>query len=93
MPEIHHFLPKVTKILVGCKSDLRQNFVSEKPSSSEDTMVSKNQAEQVAKRLAIHYFECSAKTDTNVDGLLDMAFVTARRHKRAKSRWQACVIL
>lgn len=59
----------------------------------QDTMVSREQAEQMAERLSMHYFECSAKTNMNVHELLGTAFVTARRHKRTRSRCKGCLIL
>ncbi|CAG2200453.1 RAC1 [Mytilus edulis] len=52
IPEIKHHLPNVAKVLVGCKTDLRD--------SSTDTCITKEEAETFASDHRLPYCETSA---------------------------------
>lgn len=79
--EVHHFAPKVPRILVGLKSDLRQE--RENPDIS---LVSMEEAQQLSQGIGCHYIECSSKRNAGVDEVLDMAVVAAADGQRARRR-------
>jgi len=77
-PEINHHCPKVPKILVGTKTDLRED--SDTLARLQDKRmapVSKEQADNLAKELhCVKYLECSALTQTGLKAVFDEAIRT-----------------
>eukprot|EP01128_Nolandella_sp_AFSM9_P005275 TRINITY_DN2519_c1_g1_i1.p1 TRINITY_DN2519_c1_g1~~TRINITY_DN2519_c1_g1_i1.p1 ORF type:complete len:191 (+),score=15.63 TRINITY_DN2519_c1_g1_i1:98-670(+) len=90
-PSLDHHVPEAQRILVGCKSDLRSD------ESIRTEMVKTSDAIKVQKSIgAIHYIECSAKANINVEELFDTAIRTALNKtngaKTGKKRIQPCVL-
>ncbi|XP_063406880.1 ras-related C3 botulinum toxin substrate 1-like [Mytilus trossulus] len=63
IPEIKHNLPNVAKMLVGCKTDLRD--------SSKDTCIAKEEAESFASDHRMPYYETSALTQKGLKSCFD----------------------
>ncbi|GJJ69121.1 hypothetical protein EMPS_01467 [Entomortierella parvispora] len=106
-PELAHFLERVPKIVVGLKSDLRDEVMaaaanyspsSSSPSSASSSeeranFVTYEQGAQVAASLHCKYFECSAKTGKGLPEVFQAAVKLAMQSKMAKMRRRACSIL
>ena len=66
-PEVHKHSPGVPIILVGTKSDMREN-----PEGDLSEFVEKNEANKVAKELGVaDWLECSALYQQNVKEVFD----------------------
>eukprot|EP00047_Mylnosiga_fluctuans_P002945 m.226698 g.226698 ORF g.226698 m.226698 type:complete len:191 (-) comp11460_c0_seq1:180-752(-) len=91
IPEMRNFCPKVPYVLVGCKSDLRDDpDVVKKLREKNVTVVSAEEGRQLADRIqAYAYVECSAKTRSNVHQVFDSAV----RASFSKSGGGCCVLL
>ncbi|GAB5369897.1 hypothetical protein AAMO2058_001446300 [Amorphochlora amoebiformis] len=81
--EIRRFAPKAEIVLVGCKTDLRENKqMREMMRSRNISMIQPEDGTELANRLGFYdYFECSATTGQGVDGVIEgaVASVLARR--------------
>ena len=79
LPEVRHFCPKVPVILVGTKSDLRNDpEIRQELSKTKTEPVSSIEGASVAKTIkAADYVECSAKTRDGVQKLFETAAVAA----------------
>ena len=79
MPEIRHFCPKVPVILVGTKTDLRNDpEIRQELSKTKTELVSSIEGASVARTIkAADYVECSAKTRDGVQKIFEIAAVTA----------------
>ncbi|XP_063932816.1 ras-like GTP-binding protein RHO [Zophobas morio] len=93
-PEVKHFWPNVPILLIGTKSDLRENKkklamlekMGKKPVARED-------AEALAKRIeAVTYLECSAKTKFNVHPVFTEAARATISQKKKKKK-SNCVLI
>lgn len=97
LPEILHFCEGVPFLLVGLKTDLRQDTTTLSLLSAQGIQpVSREQGERVAATIgARQYVECSAKTGEGVAAVFDAALDAALRGRKWKSRWRQrkCVLL
>ncbi|GAB5361307.1 hypothetical protein AAMO2058_000702400 [Amorphochlora amoebiformis] len=93
-PEIQHHCPGTPIILVGTKSDLRQDEgMKQKLSSKGISMVSPEMAESRAKEIgAVKYLECSALTQEGLKTVFDEAIRAALTPKKTKKKG-GCVII
>jgi GTPase SAR1 family protein len=68
LPEIHHYCPGVPYLLVGLKSDTRDQ-AADRPSVEYVTL---SQANELVKQIeACGYLECSALTQTGLKHVFD----------------------
>ena len=74
-PEIERFVPGTTRILVGTKSDLRNDQGRIRELSDRGiSMVTREQGEALAKKIkAAKYLECSALTQEGIQTVFDEA--------------------
>ncbi len=94
MPEVSHFCPNVPKILVGNKSDLRNDpdTLSEL-SRFKRKPVTREEAQETADRIqAFACLECSAKTRDGVQEIFETA-ARAALQKRKSARQRRCKLL
>ena len=97
MPEVAHFMPKHSPVvLVGCKSDLRDDAVSmENLRQRGESAVSREQGAAMAELIqAKMYFECSALTG---EGIRELFLHATQSVKSAEDpsrlRWRGgCVV-
>ncbi|KAG0254903.1 GTP-binding protein Rho1 [Mortierella polycephala] len=88
-PELAHFLESVSKIVVGLKTDLRD----EAPVEEKDRFVSYDRGSQVAASLHCKYYECSAKTGKGLPEVFQAAVKAAMQSRMSNIRKRACSIL
>jgi len=75
IPEIQHHCPDIPFILVGTKSDLREN-------NKKDEMISEDEGVAMAKDIgAVIYLECSAITQEGLHAVFEKAIRTALSKK------------
>ena len=68
VPEVQPYMSGVPVLLVGTKSDFRDN------PPPDQQLVSKQEAEEMVKKLKLTaYVECSAKTQTNLSAVFETA--------------------
>jgi small GTP-binding protein len=94
IPEIQHHAPGVPLVLVGTKSDLRddQEQISQLQAKGL-IMVTKGAAEQMANEIgAAKYLECSALTQEGLKAVFDEAIRAALQPKKKKKKG-GCQIL
>ncbi|KAI5795640.1 P-loop containing nucleoside triphosphate hydrolase protein [Geopyxis carbonaria] len=73
-PEVLHFCPQTPLVLVGLKSDLRQNRnVIELLKTHGMTPVSSQQGNEIAQRMSARYAECSSKEMIGVHEVFELA--------------------
>jgi len=91
--EVLHFCPGLPIILVGCKSDLRDDpKTMEELHKTSQRPVTQAQGEEVCKKIgAYKYLECSAKRNTGVREVFETATRAALLTKRKKDK--KCLIL
>ena len=93
VPELRHFIPNVPIVLVGCKSDLRNDRAAAARNVAHgQPMVTAEQAEAVVQRCSLQgYIETSALTQTNVSQCFAHAVrcaLTGRKQQtKAKARF------
>ena len=89
--EVSHFCPDSPILLVGTKSDTREDT-----DSNSDDFVSKEEAEKVATELgAIGYVECSALKNIGIERVFDLAIEsTFSQEETGKGKGKKkCVLL
>jgi len=93
-PEIQHHAPNVPIILVGTKSDLRNDSgILQQLAAKGLAVVTKEQAESRAREInAKCYMECSAITQEGLKSVFDAAINTALNKPRAKPK-SKCTIM
>ncbi|NWU93167.1 RHOF protein, partial [Upupa epops] len=97
-PEVNHFCKGVPVLLVGCKTDLRQDReVLGKLEEGHSEPVSYHQAKAMARQVhAVSYMECSARLQENVGDIFTKACRAAlgatRRSRRRRGRRRGCVL-
>ncbi|KAJ3666250.1 hypothetical protein Zmor_001703 [Zophobas morio] len=93
-PEVKHFCPNVPILLIGTKSDLRDDKKAlEKLEKMKKRPVTREDAETVAKSIeAITYLECSAKTRSNVHAVFAEA-AKATISEQRKRKKHKCVLI
>ncbi|NXX57181.1 RHOD protein, partial [Scopus umbretta] len=97
-PEVNHFCKGVPVLLVGCKTDLRQDRAAlRKLQERRLEPVSYQQAKAMARQVhAVSYLECSARYRENVGDIFaeacGAALSAARRSQRRRRRRRGCVL-
>ncbi|GAB5372037.1 hypothetical protein AAMO2058_001631400 [Amorphochlora amoebiformis] len=93
-PEIQHHCPGVPIILVGTKSDLRNDKAQiDKLRSKGTEMVTIEQGEAMAKEIgAAKYMECSALTQDGLKNVFDAA-IRAAKEPKTKKKSSKCTII
>ncbi|KAI8972359.1 transforming protein RhoA-like protein [Pilobolus umbonatus] len=86
IPEMDHFLFNTPRVLVGTKSDLRNKDI---PASS---LISPEEAEELAKKLNMPYIECSARINYNIAEVIHTA-AALTLNKRKISITKSCNLL
>ena len=95
-PEISYYCPGVAIILIGTKSDLRDDVETLKMLKSRRlSPVSYSQGQSLAKQIhAIKYMECSAKTQRGLKPVFDEAIRVVLRVPEARRRKKrSCILL
>lgn len=79
IPEINHHRPNTPYLLVGTKTDLKDDQeIVNKLAKTQKAPVSMREGISVAKKIkAVQYFECSAKTLQGVENVFDEAVKAA----------------
>eukprot|EP01120_Amphizonella_sp_Union-15-10_P006389 TRINITY_DN2038_c0_g1_i2.p1 TRINITY_DN2038_c0_g1~~TRINITY_DN2038_c0_g1_i2.p1 ORF type:complete len:208 (-),score=34.83 TRINITY_DN2038_c0_g1_i2:82-663(-) len=93
-PELMHFCPEIPYLLVGTKTDLRndQGTIDKLKASGSAPIVSAK-GEELAKKIKAHkYMECSAKTEDNLKTVFDEAIKTVLFQAGKKKRG-GCTLL
>ncbi|KAJ1726285.1 GTP-binding protein Rho1 [Coemansia biformis] len=93
--EVMHFCRGLPIILIGCKSDLRddQQFLAE-ANANGIRIVQRNEGEDMASKInAYKYLECSAKTGDGVREVFEDATRAALTATGRKRRRGICVVL
>lgn len=91
-----HFCPNTPIILVGLKTDLRNNRNAMDLLKTQGmTPVTPNQGQSVANKMQAKYIECSSKAGTGVDDVFDLAISMAIGDltQKKKPKKKACTIL
>uniref|UniRef100_A0A493SUM4 Ras homolog family member D n=1 Tax=Anas platyrhynchos platyrhynchos TaxID=8840 RepID=A0A493SUM4_ANAPP len=90
-PEVNHFCKGVPVLLVGCKTDLRQDpEVLRELRQGRQEPITSQQGEAMARQVhAVSYFECSARYQENVRDIFAATCATALRSIRRprRRRW------
>ncbi|NXF13009.1 RHOD protein, partial [Smithornis capensis] len=98
-PEVNHFCQGVPVLLVGCKTDLRQDQgMVQKLRDRRMEPISRQQGEAMARQVrAVSYMECSARYQDNIGNIFVTACSAAiggtRRKQRSRRPWKGCVLL
>lgn len=87
-PEIRHNNPDTPFILVGTKTDLREDpEVLEKLEKKRQAPVHTAEGQRLADELgAARFLECSAKTQQGLKAVFDAAISVALEHRKNKSK-------
>ncbi|CAO3662029.1 unnamed protein product [Rhizopus stolonifer] len=94
IPEMDHFLYNVPRLLVGTKSDLRNNTerINELRTDGRQ-LITVEQAEHLATRLNTQYIECSARLNQNIAKVIQTAANLTITSRRGGLRPNRCSIL
>jgi len=94
-PEIQHHAPGVPIILVGTKSDLRndQSMVQQLSAKGMSIVTSEEAASRSDEIGAVKYLECSALTQEGLKNVFDEAIRAALNKPKAKNKTNSCVLL
>lgn len=85
VPEMRHYCANVPYVIVGCKSDLRQD------TAKAANAVSQQEATAMAQKVgALAYIECSAKNNDNIEAVFERAADAALTTKSSSG---CCVVL
>ncbi|NWH18732.1 RHOF protein, partial [Grus americana] len=97
-PEVNHFCKGIPVLLVGCKTDLRQDQeVLHKLQEGRLEPISYRQAKAMARQIhAVSYLECSARYQENIGDIFtaacSAAFSATHRRRRRRQRKRGCVL-
>ncbi|KAF5102467.1 hypothetical protein D0Z00_000394 [Geotrichum galactomycetum] len=93
--EVLHFCQGVPIILVGCKTDLRNDDKTiEELKRTSQRPVTTDEGQAVAQKIgALKYLECSAKTGDGVKEVFEHATRAALMVKEKERKKKSCVIL
>ncbi|XP_071318116.1 rho-related GTP-binding protein RhoG-like isoform X2 [Trachinotus anak] len=93
LPEVTHHCPKVPILLVGTKSDLRDDQeVLQKLKEQNQTPVTQQQGTALAKQIkAVKYLECASINQVGLDEVFDEAVRVFLSHSSANMK--CCVVL
>nr|XP_046232372.1 rho-related GTP-binding protein RhoG-like isoform X6 [Scatophagus argus] len=92
-PEVKHYCPNVPILLLGTKSDLRDDQgVLEKLRESNQTTITQQQGTMMAKQIkAVKYLECASINLDRLDEVFDEAVRAFLRHSSTTNK--PCVLL
>lgn len=89
-PEVRHHCPRTPCILVGTKTDLRDDTEQ----TSESSIISKAQGKKMAAKIkAVKYVECSAKKTDGVKEVFEEAVKAVLNPRPTTSILHNCVLL
>lgn len=93
-PEVNHHWPKGHLILVGTKSDLRDDVsMAKRLKDKEQWFVSQSAAEALAKEIdAICYIEVSSKCYYNLDNLFKVAVAAGITPRDTIKKQKNCIM-
>jgi Rho family, other len=93
-PEVAHFCEGTPLILVGTKTDLRQDDQTKRMLGAQGLRpVSAEQGAEVAREIGAKYIECSAKTGVGVQDVFSLALKESMRGKWSKIvKKNSCVV-
>uniref|UniRef100_A0A673CIG3 Ras homolog family member G n=1 Tax=Sphaeramia orbicularis TaxID=375764 RepID=A0A673CIG3_9TELE len=93
-PEIKHYCPNVPVLLIGTKSDLRDNQeVLEKLRDQNQTTVTQDEGVAMAKKIkAVKYLECASINQEGLEEVFDEAAHAYLRHQQNTTK-KICVLL
>eukprot|EP00037_Helgoeca_nana_P031910 m.411185 g.411185 ORF g.411185 m.411185 type:complete len:195 (-) comp28590_c0_seq1:174-758(-) len=94
VPEVRHFCPNVPFVLVGCKSDLRNDpsTIAELQKNKQHPVTDEEGAACAAKIGAFEYMCCSARTKDNVRQVFETA-TRAGLTQKNKTKKSGCQLL
>ncbi len=94
-PELKLHCPETPMILVGTKSDLRDDLAIKEMLKTRGTrMVQVDEAQQLARDIgAVTYMECSALTQDSLKEVFDEAIRVALRGKKKPETNNACCVI
>jgi len=94
-PEIQHHAPNVPLILVGTKSDLRNDQATVSQLASKGLrVITQEEAHQRQKEIgAVSYLECSALTQEGLKTVFDEAIRAALQGKKKPKAKGGCIVL
>eukprot|EP00457_Paulinella_chromatophora_P015351 gb/GEZN01015952.1/.p1 GENE.gb/GEZN01015952.1/~~gb/GEZN01015952.1/.p1 ORF type:complete len:149 (+),score=19.87 gb/GEZN01015952.1/:180-626(+) len=94
-PEIQHHAPGVPLLLVGTKSDLRNDAATIQALQSKGvSMVTPDDAQTMMKDIsAVKYMECSALTQEGLKAVFDEAIRAAMNKPKKQKKGGGCTIL
>src|SRR3990167_2262114 len=96
IPEIKHHCPNAPIVIVGTKTDLRDDQSAVKRLADKNlTMVTSIQGNQLAKEFGAKYMECSAITHSGLKNLFDEAVraTTDSSRTKRKTKSSKCSLL
>ena len=95
IPEIRHHCPSTPIILVGTKSDLRDDKKTLNELKQKNQIpITFEQGETKAKAIgAIKYIECSALTQKGLKTVFDEAILATNPEKKNKKKRKDCIIM
>merc|ERR1712179_187915 len=90
LPEVKHFCPNTPIVLVGCKTDLRNDEKTlEELAGMKQTPVRHEEGLAMAEKIkAFKYLECSAKTKAGVREVFETATRAAIYTKKKQPYWK-----
>ncbi|XP_042912764.1 ras-related protein ced-10-like [Parasteatoda tepidariorum] len=89
-PEIRHHYPTTPFILVGTKTDIRENAEEQ----SKDKFISRTQGKKLASKIkAAKYVECSAKETNGVKEVFEETVRAVLSRKHSHIRIHHCKLL
>jgi len=96
VPELDHHVKGVPIILVGTKTDLRDDpkALAELKEEARSPLTAEDGARLAGEIGAVQYMECSALSTTGLKAIFDQAIrcgLSAREKPKPKKRW--CMIL
>ena len=94
-PEVGHFCPSIPYILVGNKSELRNDLsLSDRLAAAGKSVVSYNEGLQASQRIGAYtYLECSARKLAGIQTVFETAVKAALWHQRTASLRRFCRML
>jgi len=94
-PEIQHHAPGVPIILVGTKSDLRndQSMIQQLQAKGMSIIKQEDAANRADEIGAVKYLECSALTQEGLKNVFDEAIRAALNKPKAQAKKGCCILL
>jgi Ras-related C3 botulinum toxin substrate 1 len=84
-PEIRHYCPETPIILVGTKTDLRDD------ENHKKGIIPAEEGKAMAEKLkAVYYLECSARTGDGVQGVFEQAIKAVLQPRRPRKPRTIC---